>query len=137
MKSKLIQKLKHYAFPVALIALFPLYALAADPTNPDVIPAIMALWAAIQAKASTSMILVPVFQILRSNQLMPILAKFTGKWMRVAVAAITAGGYVAEAWAKGGSLGNALVTGLLVGGGAMLIYDAFRDMKAPTPAPQA
>ena len=125
-----------YLVPLLLMALFPIYALAADAPEVALVPAIMALWAAIQAKASTSMVLVPVFQILRSKEIYGVLQKVSGNYLRVVIAAITSGSYVAEAWAKGGSLIEALISGLFTAGGAMLIYTAFRDMKAPA-APAA
>lgn len=123
-----------YTLPLLFVALFPLYAFAAD-ESPALVPAIMALWAAIQTKASTSMVLVPAFQILRSKEIYGILEKVSGNYLRVVIALVTSGGYVVEAWAKGGSLIEALIVGLFTAGGAMLIYNAFRDMKAPaTPA---
>ncbi len=119
-----------YLVPLLLIALFPIYAMAAD-GEIAIVPAIMALWAAIQAKASTSMVLVPVFQILRSKEIYGILEKVTGNYLRLVIAFVTAGSYVVEAWSKGGSLIEALISGLLTAGGAMIIYTAFRDIKAP------
>lgn len=120
-----------YFLPLLLIALFPIYAMAAD-GDVALVPAIMALWAAIQTKASTSMVLVPVFQILRSKEIYGVLEKVSGNYLRVVIAFITTGGYVAEAWAKGGSLVEAIIVGLLTAGGAMLIYNAFREIKAPS-----
>lgn len=117
-----------YLVPLLLIALFPFYAMAAD-GEVAIVPAIMALWAAIQAKASTSMVLVPVFQILRSKEIYGILEKVTGNYLRVVIAFVTAGSYVVEAWSKGGSIVEALFSGLLTAGGAMLVYEALRDIK--------
>jgi hypothetical protein len=110
----------------------PLYAFAADGAEVALIPAIMALWAAIQTKASTSIVLVPVFQILRSKEIYGILEKVSGNYLRAVIAIVTAGSYVAEAWSKGGSLIEALISGLFTAGGAMIIYTAFRDIKAPS-----
>jgi len=131
------KKLSHffggrYTLPLLLITLFPLYALAADEAAPALVPAIMALWAAIQTKASTSMVLVPAFQILRSKEIYGILEKISGNYLRAVIAIVTSGGYIVEAWSKGGSLVEALISGLFTAGGAMLIFQAFRDIKAPS-----
>lgn len=122
-----------FGLPLFLVMLFPLYALAADPAAPSLVPAIMALWAAIQAHAQTSVTLVPIFQILRSSEVIGILSKFSGRYLQAVIACLTAGGFIVDAWAKGGSLAEALVTGLLTSGGAMLIFDAFRSIKSSTP----
>jgi len=136
--KKLSLPAARYLVPVLLMSLFPLYALAADGADVALVPAIMALWAAIQTKASTSMVLVPVFQILRSKEIYGILEKISGNYLRAVIAIVTCGGYVAEAWSKGGSIVEAIISGLFTSGGAMIVYTAFRDIKTPsTPATPA
>lgn len=125
--------IRHYWLPVALMMVLPICAFAADGAEaPALVPAIMALWAAIQAHSTTAVTLVPVFQILRSNELAPVLSKLSGRYLQAVIAIVTTGGFIASAWAAGSSLGEALVTGLFTSGGAMLIYDAFRSIKNPS-----
>jgi len=117
--------------------LFAGLAIAADAgAAPDLTSTILALWQAIQSHSGTALILVPVFQILRTNEMLGILSKLTGRGMQIAVAVITTGGFVVDALAKGQSIGQAAIAGLITAGGAMLIFDAIRLMKNP-PAPPA
>ena len=88
--------------------------------------AVMALFGAIQGKAVTAVIVMHVFMILRTNEAIGFLGKLglTGNGMRIAVAVLTTLGYVAEAWARSGNLGQAAIEGLFTSGGAMLLFDA-------------
>lgn len=90
--------------------------------------AVMALFGAIKDKAVTAVVVMHVFQILRSNESIGLLGKLgvKGNGMRVAVALLTTLGYVAEAWARSGNLGQAAIEGLFTSGGAMLLFDAFK-----------
>lgn len=106
------------------------FALAADGTAPDLTSTILAIWKAIQDKSGVALILVPVFQLLRTHEVLGILSKLTGKGMQLAVAIITTGGFVVDALAKGQNIGTAIIAGLFTAGGAMLIYDAIRSMKS-------
>jgi hypothetical protein len=115
---------------VVFMFAFVSYAMAADPAAPNLTDSIMLLWKAIQDHSGTALILVPVFQILRTNESLGLLSKLGGKGMQIAVALITTGGFIVNAWATGQSLGQAAVTGLFTAGGAMLIYNAIRSIKA-------
>lgn len=107
-------------------------AFAADNAPaPELSAVLLALWGAIQNHASTAMILVPVFQFFRTGEIVGVLGKFSGKWLQAIIAFFTAGGFVLDAYVKGQPLLQALVTGLVTSGGAMLIYDAIRDIKKP------
>ena len=44
-----------------------------------------------------------------------------------------AGGFIVDAWSKGGSFLSAIVAGLFTAGGSMVIYDAIRNMKSDAP----
>jgi hypothetical protein len=72
-----------------------------------------------------------VFQILRTHEVFGILGKLglSGKGMQVAVAIITAIGFCADAYARGGNIMQALIEGLFVSGGAMLIFDALKKTQ--------
>ena len=99
---------------------------------PDLTASLLALWSAIQNHSATALILVPVFQILKSNQVVGLLSHLSGKGFQIAVALITSLGFVVNAWASGQSLGQAAVTGLFTAGGAMLMYDAIRGITPPS-----
>lgn len=109
-------------------------AFAADGVVPDLLSSIMLLWKAIQENAGVAIILVPVFQILRTNEFLGVLGKLglSGNAIRISIAVITALGYIVDAAAKGENLGKALITGLFTSGGAMLIYDAIRAIRQPS-----
>lgn len=125
-------------FPLALMAPFAflmilaiagqgMLAMAEEPL-PTLGASLMALFTAIQGKAVTAVILVHVFQILRSNEAIGVLGKLglKGNGMRVAVAVLTTLGFVASAWATGMPLGQAAIEGLFTSGGAMLLFQAFK-----------
>lgn len=116
------------SLPVALLALFPMIALAAEPV-PSLSQSLMALLGAIKDHAVAAVVIMHVFQILRSNEAIGILGKLglSGKTLQVAIAVLTALGYVAEAYARGGNLVSAAIEGLFTSGGAMLIYDAVKN----------
>lgn len=113
-----------------LSLMFPLIALANEATQPDFAMTIMSLMDAIQGKASIAVILVAVFQLLRTAPVVGILSKVSGRYLQVVIAASTALGFVAQAWATSGNLGAAAVEGLFTAGGAMLIYTAIRSIKS-------
>lgn len=94
----------------------------------DLGTAVMMLFTAIKDKAVTAVIVMHVFQILRTNQALGVLGKLglSGKGMRIAVALLTTLGYVADAWARSGNIGQAAIEGLFTSGGAMLLFDAFK-----------
>lgn len=118
--------------PFAILAFFALVgqfmlAHAADEI-PPLGASIMALFTAIKDKAVVAVIVMHVFQILRTNEAVGFLGKLglSGNGMRLAVAVITALGYVANAWATGMPVLQALIEGLFISGGAMLIFDALK-----------
>lgn len=100
------------------------------PTDPDLTQSLLALWSAIQNHSGTALLLVPIFQILRTHETLGILSKLSGKWMSVIVAVLTTAGFVVNAKIAGQSLLQAAITGLVTSGGAMMIYDAFKDMNS-------
>lgn len=129
--------------PLALVAVLAflgqfMLAMAADEV-PPLGMAVMALLGAIQGKAVTAVILVHVFQILRTNEAIGILGKLglNGRGLQIAVAVLTTLGYVAQAWATSGNLGHAAIEGLFTAGGAMLIFDAFKASAAAVAEGQA
>lgn len=119
------------ALPAAIFMLaMPLMVFAADgAAAPDLTAVILSLLNAIKDKAPVAVILVCVFQLLRTAPVLGILGKLSGKYLQLAIAIITALGYVAEAWARGMSLGAAAIEGLFTAGGAMLIYTAIRSIE--------
>lgn len=94
--------------------------------------AIMSLFGAIKDHASTAVIVMFVFKILTSHETYGLLGKIglQGKSLQITVAVLTALGFVADAWAKGASIPQALIEGLFTAGGAMLIYDASKTATA-------
>lgn len=117
---------------ICLVALFPLLAFAADAPVPDFTASLLAIWNGIQTHAPVAVILVPVFQLLRTNQLVGILGKVSGKYLPVVIAVFVSAGYVLDAHLKGEPIFTALVTGLFTAGGAMKIYDAIRSIGNPS-----
>lgn len=114
--------------------LYSCMALAADPAPvPDLTVVLVALWNAIQNHAGTSMILVPVFQLLRTHEVLGLLSKISGKYLQVVIAVTTTLGFVVDANIKGQSWGAAAITGFFVSGGAMLIFDSIRSINPPKP----
>jgi hypothetical protein len=114
-------------FIVAMF-LFVGHAFAADAATPDLMASILALWAAISSHATTALVLVPVFQLLRTHEVLGVLGGLSGRWMQVVVAVITTGGFVVQALASGQGLAQALIAGLLTSGGAMVLFDAIRSI---------
>lgn len=111
---------------IALVGQFILAYAADEPVGLGA--AVMALFGAIQSKAVTAVIIMHVFQILRTNEAIGILGKLglSGRGLQIAVAILTTLGYIANAWATSGNLGAAAIEGLFTAGGAMLIFDAFK-----------
>jgi len=114
---------------VGMTFLFPFMAFAADAVQPDFTGSILALLDTIKGKAPIALILVAVFQLLRTAPVVGILGKFSGTYLQVIIAASTALGFVAQAWAASGNIVTAAIEGLFTAGGAMLIYTAIRDIK--------
>jgi len=106
-------------------------AFAAD--APPLGDSLVALLNAIKEKASAAVILVFVFQILRTHEVFGILGKLglQGRGLQITIAVITALGFVADAYARGGNLMQAVIEGLFVSGGSMLIFDALKKTTAP------
>lgn len=115
---------------VAIVALhaFSGFALAADEV-PVLGNSLMALFSALKDKATAAVIVVCVFQVLRTNEVVGVLGKLglQGRGLQIAIAIITALGYVADAWARGANLLQAAIEGLFTAGGGMLIFNAFKD----------
>ena len=129
---------------LTLASLVSIPALADGAQPPALTDSILALFNAIKDHAAAAVILYAVFQVLKTNETIGILGKLglQGKGMQIAVAVITALGYVFNAYIKEGSTANwfqAAVEGLFTSGGAMLIYSAISahaaDATAPAPAP--
>lgn len=117
--------------PLSLLLVFALAGqliLAHAEDLPGLGASVMALFQAIQGKAVTAVILMHVFQILRTNEAIGVLGKIglSGKSLQLAIAVLTTLGYVANAWATSGNLGAAAIEGLFTAGGAMLIFDALK-----------
>ncbi len=110
----------------SLLLFITTVAYAADVVAPGLGESVGALIASITTKAPFAVVLVAVFQILRTNEIMPILGKLTGRYMQAAIAVLTTLGYVASAVVSGKPWGAAAIEGLFTSGGAMIIYDAFR-----------
>lgn len=112
---------------------------AEDP--PALGASLIQLLSLIKDKAGAAAIIMVVFQILRTHEVIGILGKIglQGKALRIFIAVTTTAGYVLTAYGTSGNLGAALIEGLFVAGGAMLIFDAFKsqaeavaDKKAET-----
>ncbi len=131
-------------FPLALMLPFAGFALLAfagqgmlahaEDAVPGLGVSVIALLNAIKDKAVASVLVMYVFQILRSNEAIGVLGKLglSGGGLRVAVAVLTTLGYVANSWAQSGNIGQAAIEGLFVSGGAMLIYDAIKAGQTAT-----
>lgn len=112
--------------------LYSWMALAADPAPvPDLSVVLLALWQAIQNHSATAVTLVPVFQLLRTHEVLGILKPLAGKYLQVVIALATTLGFVVDGVSKGQSWFQAAVTGFFTAGGAMYIYDAFRSINKP------
>lgn len=121
---------------LALVAFFDhfLLAQAADVTLSD---GLLALFGDIQSKAVAAVILMHVFQILKTHEVLGVLGKvgLSGRALQIAIAAITALGFCADAYAKGSSILQALIEGLFTAGGAMLVYQAWNEPAPGTILP--
>lgn len=120
-------------FPLAILfALSFVVGIARAEDPPALGAALLSLFTVIKDKAAAAIIVMHAFQILRTNEVIGILGKLglQGKGLRVAIALITALGYVANAYATSGNLGAAVIEGLFTAGGAMLIFDAFKAETA-------
>ena len=81
--------------------LFLTSAFAADSAAPDFSLTIIALMEAIKNHGSVAVILVAVFQLLRTAPVVGVLGSVTGKYLQVIIAVSTALGYIAVAAAQG------------------------------------
>lgn len=115
---------------VPFVGLYALTAFASGEVQPDLTLTLLSLLEAIKGNGGVAVILVAVFQLLRTAPVLGILGKFSGKYLQLIIAAATALGYVAKAAAEGKSWGMAAVEGLFTAGGAMLIYTAIREIKS-------
>jgi hypothetical protein len=115
-------------FSLLLLFVINAVAYAADAVAPGLGESVGALIASITTKAPFAVVLVAVFQILRTNEVLPILGKLTGRYMQVAIAILTSAGYIVSAVVSGKAWGPAAIEGLFTAGGAMVIYDAFRNI---------
>lgn len=108
----------------------------AGPTLPD---ALLALFGDIQTHAIAAVVIMHVFEILKTHEVFGILGKIglQGKALQVTIAVITAAGFVANAYAKGESVVQALIEGLFTSGGAMMIYDAYQNGAGAVATAQA
>lgn len=108
------------------------YMLAWADDAPVLGASFIALFDAIKNKAAAAVVIMHVFQILRTHEVFGLLGKIglQGKGLQIAIAVITALGFVAEAYGKGANLGQALIEGLFTAGGSMLIYDAVKANAA-------
>lgn len=86
---------------------------------------------AIKGNASIAVIVFAAIQVLKTNEVVGIIGKLglQGNAVRVVVAVLTSGGYVAQAMMKGLSIWPALVEGLFTAGGAMLIFEAIKKIN--------
>lgn len=122
---------------LALIALLGQCILAYGADAPSLSEGILGLLGAIKDKAAVAVVLMHVFQILRTHEVFGILGKLglSGKGLQVAVALLTTAGFVVDAYAKNANLASAIIEGLFTAGGAMLIYDAFKASSAGVATP--
>ena len=111
--------------------LLSLVALAADETAPDFGMSIMALFAAFKDKASLAVILMAVFQVLKTVPVTNLIGKLGASYQRLILAIISVGASIIASYQVKQNWISAVVEGLVVAGGAMLIYDAIREMKKP------
>lgn len=109
-------------------------AAMADGTAPPAITdSLLALFNAIQTHATAAVVLMFVFQVLRTNEFVGILGKIglKGKGLQMVIAVVTALGYIFNAYAKGENLLQAAMEGLFTSGGAMLIFDSWNNTPVP------
>lgn len=101
----------------------------ADGASPDLPTALGFIFSDITTHAAAAVVIMHVFEVLKTNEVIGILGKIglQGKPLQVAVAFITAFGFAANAYAKGESIVQALIEGLFTSGGAMLIYNAYQS----------
>lgn len=139
--SKEVSTRNRFAIPALLMAPFAMaviaqmlgYLMLAHAADaPALSETLLALLGDIKDKAVAAVVIMHVFQILRTHEVFGLLGKIglQGKSLQVAIAVITAFGFVADAYAKGGNIVQALVEGLFTSGGAMAIYDAVNAKTA-------
>lgn len=122
-----------FAFLCAMAACSHFMTAALADSAPAITDSLLSLFSAVQSHATAAVVLMFVFQVLRTNEVIGILGKIglQGKSLQVVIAVITALGYVFNAYAKGENLLQAAVEGLFTSGGAMLIFDSLKGIQAP------
>jgi len=122
-----------FAFVMAL-AFAGNFMLAMAAEDQSLVSSLLALFDAIKGKAVAAVVIMHVFQILRTHEVLGVLGKIglQGKGLQIAIAVITALGFVAEAYGRGANLFQAFIEGMFTAGGAMLVFDA---LKADPPPP--
>jgi hypothetical protein len=127
-----------FAFLCAMVLFSHLLAVAhADGVSPpDLVGSLTGLFNAIKDHAAAAVIIYAAFQVLKTNEVIGILGKLglQGKGMQITVAALTAAGYVLDAYLKDGNLFQAAIEGLFTSGGAMLVYSAISAHAADASA---
>jgi len=122
-------------FSVIFVLCFTMFlsvvAMAADEVAPDFGMSIMALFAAFKDKASLAVILMAVFQVLKTVPVTNLIGKLGASYQRLILAIISVGASIIASYQVKQNWISAVVEGLVVAGGAMLIYDAIREMKKP------
>jgi len=122
---------------VVAITVFGHFILAQAADAPTLAESLMSLFTAIKDKAIVAVVLMNIFRVLRTHEVVGILGKIglQGKGLQLAIAIITTLGFVFDAWARGGNLLQAIIEGLFVAGGANLIFDASKATSASVAQP--
>lgn len=108
---------------------FAALAAGALPEAPDTWTAITGAISAVKVGAIAP-IVVAIVQVLRSNTVAGLLAGVSAWWMRTIVTTFTVAGNIAYEVASGGKTWwLAAIEGLVIGGGAMAIYDTVKSIK--------
>ncbi len=98
-------------------------------TAPAFGDALANLFAAIKDHGSVAVLVMAVVQVLKTNEVIGILGKVSSKFLPLIIAVLTTVGYVVAAVIAGKSWFQGAIEGLVTSGGAMLIYEAIRQIK--------
>lgn len=100
---------------------------------PTLTDSLLQIFADIKDKAVAAVVIMHIVNILRTHEVIGLLGKvgLQGKGLQLAIAILTAIGFVVDAYAKGGNLVQALIEGLFTAGGANLIYNATKANADP------
>lgn len=98
-------------------------------TAPAIGDALSNLFAAIKDHGSVAVLIMAVVQVLKTNEVIGILGKVSSKFLPVIIAVLTTVGYIVGAVIAGKSWFQGAIEGLVTSGGAMLIYEAIRQIK--------